>query len=303
VDQTILIRGRSVTNPILLFLHGGPGTDEMPSVRHFNSELENYFLMVIWDQRGTGKSFNPFIPKETMNPEQFISDGHELIELVCRRFRQDRIFLAGHSWGSYIGVKIASRYPELIKAYIGIGQCVYFIENEKLSYSFTLGMAERENNLKALKELRSLSDYPSPGKRLMHDMGIQRKWLVYFGGAVYGRRDYSLLFGNLFGPEFNVFDLFGFGSGAVFSLLTLVPQMLESDDLRKTVPELKMPVYFMQGRHDYNVCSELTEKYFKALKAPKKELFWFENSAHMPDFEEAQKFNDLLVGRVLAENR
>ncbi len=303
MEQTILIRGKNDRNPILLFLNGGPGTDEMPLVRHFNSELENYFIVVNWDQRGTGKSFNPFIPKGSMNLEQFISDGHDLIEILCKRFHQDKIFLAGHSWGSFLGANIAERYPERIKAYIGIGQVVNFIDDEKASYRFTLDMAEKENNSKALKELRSLTNYPSQGDRLFSDIGIERKWLLYYGGAIYGQKDYNLLFKSLFGPEENVFDLFGFTAGAIFSLIKILPQELTMDDLTVAAKEFKIPVYFMEGRHDYNDPFELAEKYFKSLKAPKKEIFWFENSAHMPNFEEAQKFNDLLINKVLAENK
>ncbi len=303
VEQTILIRGKSDKSPILLFLHGGPGTDEMPSIRHFNSELENYFIVVNWDQRGTGKSYSPFIPKDSINPEQFISDGHDLIEMLCKRFQQDKIFLVGHSWGSFLGVNIAKRYPERIKAYIGIGQVVHFTDDEKISYKFTLDMAKKENNSNALKELKSLTNYPAQGDRLFADMGIERKWMVYYGGAIYGQKDYHLLFNSLFGPEENVFDLFGFSVGAIGSLITLLPQLLKTDDLMTSIPELKMSVYFMEGRHDYNEPFELAEKYFKALKAPKKELFWFENSAHMPNFEEAEKFNDLMINKVLAENK
>ena len=187
-----------------------------------------------------------------MNPEQFISDGHDLIEMLCKRFHQDKIFLAGHSWGSFLGVNIAKRYPERIKAYIGIGQVVNFIDNEKVSYRFTLDMAEKENNSKALKELKSLTNYPSQGDRLLADMGVERKWLVYYGGAIYGQKDYNLLFKSLFGPEENVFDLFGFTAGAIGSLIMLLPQELTMDDLMVAAQEFKMPVYFMEGRHDYN---------------------------------------------------
>ena len=122
INQWISIRGRNTANPILLYLHGGPGTPVMPLFRHFQAPLEDHFIVVQWEQRGAGKSFSWKIPKETMTIEQFISDLQVLIELLRKRFNKEKIYLMGHSWGSVFGTYTVQRYPELFYAYIGVGQ-------------------------------------------------------------------------------------------------------------------------------------------------------------------------------------
>lgn len=113
INQWISIRGRNTSNPILLYLHGGPGTPVMPLFRHFQIPLEDHFIVVQWEQRGAGKSFSWKIPKETMIIEQFISDLHELIEILQKRFNKEKIYLMGHSWGSILGTFTVQKYPEL----------------------------------------------------------------------------------------------------------------------------------------------------------------------------------------------
>ena len=72
-------------------------------------------------------------------------------------------------------------------------------------------------------------------------------------------------------------------------------------DFQKQIPELKVPVYICMGRFDYNTPFELAEKYFNQLIAPKKEFIWFENSAHILNFEESEKFNEILINVVIPE--
>jgi pimeloyl-ACP methyl ester carboxylesterase len=131
VDQWLLIRGKSIDNPILLFLHGGPGSAEWPLVRRYNSDLENHFIIAYWEQRGAGKSFRKGIPG--LNVAQFISDTREIIEYLKMKFAKNKVFMIGHSWGSLIGILTAQKLPELFSAYIGIGQFVNEKANEEIS--------------------------------------------------------------------------------------------------------------------------------------------------------------------------
>ena len=124
VEQWILIRGNDTAKPILLFLHGGPGSPMMVMQRPHLGKLEKSFVVVQWDQRGSGKSYSAIIPNADMNIQQFISDTHELTELLCRRFHQKKIYLIGHSWGTALGTMTAQKYPESYYAYIGIAQVV-----------------------------------------------------------------------------------------------------------------------------------------------------------------------------------
>lgn len=154
INQWISIRTKDIQNPILLYLHGGPGTPVMPLFRHFQAPLENYFIVIQWDQRGAGKSFSWHIPKESMTIEQFISDLHELIVLLCKRFNKEKIYLMGHSWGSVLGIKIVQRYPQLFHAYIGVGQASNTIETEKIMYRFVLNKSKELGDKKAVKRLK-----------------------------------------------------------------------------------------------------------------------------------------------------
>jgi pimeloyl-ACP methyl ester carboxylesterase len=147
VEQSLLIRGRNVANPVLLYLHGGPGTSELGMVRAYNiPALERHLTVVVWDQRGAGKSFAALEPVSGMNVEQLISDAHELTVLLCQRFDQKKIYLVGHSWGSALGALTVARYPGLYHAYVGIGQAVNIREGERISYEWTLAQAEKAHD-------------------------------------------------------------------------------------------------------------------------------------------------------------
>ena len=301
IDQWIIIRGHDKNNPILLFLHGGPGSIEGPFAYKFQRELEKHFLMVNWDQRGAGKSFSTKIPKESMNIKQFISDTHELIELLLKRFNKKKVYIVGHSWGSILGTLVVSRYPELIHAYIGIGQVVNILDNEKVSYQFVINEAERRGNKKALKQLKKLEPYPEKDITDTKALRKQRKWLTKFGGVIYGKKNWwPYLKMALGSPEYSLKDIVKFVRGIKLSLETMWEKLFEIDFF-KQVPELKVPIYICMGRHDYNTPFELAEKYFNQLKAPKKDFIWFESSAHMLNTEEPEKFNNLLINIILPE--
>lgn len=299
VKQWILIRSHNEDNPLLLFLHGGPGSAEMGFAHKYERKLEEHFIFVNWDQRGAGKSFNKKIPKESMNIEQFVSDAHELILDLMKRFKKEKIILMGHSWGSILGVLLVQRYPELFSAYVGIGQVTNLTDNEMISYQFTLHEAKKRGNKKAEKELLKLQPpYFSDIKQL----NKQRKWLNKFGGALYNQTSILPLLKTILGaPEYTIRDIIRFVQGTVFTLETLWEEIIKEIDLPKDAKKFSMPVYFILGKHDYNTPFELAEEYFTKLQAPKKELIWFEKSAHSPNFEEPEKFDEVMIEKVLKE--
>jgi len=301
VKQTLLIRGRSMDDPVLLYLHGGPGSTELPLVRHYNSVLEDHYVVVLWDQRGAGKSYSLFLDSKTLTIDRMLQDTHELVELLRKRFNKKKIYLVGHSWGSMLGLATAHKYPELLYAYIGIGQAIDFQEGERLSLQYTLQQARETKNEKAVKELEGLKDYPALNDHWISDVLTERKWLGQFGGVMYGKKGMQDLFLVKRPPEFTLFDFVPFALGSVRSLKSLWPQILQYGDFRKIAPELEVPVYFVTGRHDYNVPFALVEEYFQLVKAPRKRMVWFEQSAHMPNFEEPGKFNEFMINTVLQE--
>jgi len=293
VDQWVMIRGESLTNPPLILLHGGPGMSETAFFRHFNAQLEKDFTVVYWDQRGSGKSFSRTIPRSSMTVEQFIADLDELVDAVCRRLGKKQVTLFGHSWGSALGVLYAARFPEKVAAYVGSGQIGDWAAGESLSYAFVLGELQRLQNRKGVEKLRAIGPPPYPANGLW----TQRIWL----NRVEGHLRPGILWnvGRIFlrGPEFSIFDQANMVRGFRFSIDAMWDEVSRLN-LMQLVPALQMPVFFFLGRHDHWVPPESSVAYFNALKAPSKLLVWFEESGHEPFVDEPNNFNASMVELV-----
>lgn len=293
IDQYILIRGKDINNPILLYLHGGPGYSQISFARKYQEELEDSFIVVNWDQRGSGMSYSFDIPKESMSREQFIEDTNELIDYLCEKYDKEKLFLAGHSWGSELGLYVINQYPEKVAAFISIGQVVNGLESEAVSYDFVLEEAQKENNQKALEDLKKIGR--PPYKNIVSDTMTQRKWLTKYGGVerkVNTLKD--IILSSIFSPEYTGIDGLRFALGSNFTADTMWGQNTDVDFIRD-LPEAKVPIYFCAGRYDYNTPSILIEKYFNHIVAPEKEIIWFEESAHFPHIEEPGKFAELAI--------
>jgi pimeloyl-ACP methyl ester carboxylesterase len=298
-DQWILERSENTDNPILLYLHGGPGTSQLTSNRRDTKDLEKSFIVVNWDQRGAGKSYDAIHDAGKMTIDQFVDDTKELTLYLLKKFGKDRIILAGHSWGSLIGAMTVSRYPNLFYCYIGIGQVARMEENECASYEWTLQQAILKKDTRAIAKLKRIGPPPYQGDWQRKTL-TQRQLLARFGGEIYGSSlgAFGLVIGGLlFSREYTFIDRINFFKGIFGSMKLLWPQLM-TVDLFKTVTEFAIPVYLMEGRHDKESPSEIAERYFQAICAPAKELIWFERSAHLPNSEEKDKFNRIMVERI-----
>ena len=302
IDQWVLIRGWEKSNPVLLFLHGGPGAPLFTYAREIGvtAKLEQNFVMVYWEQRGTGKSFSHSIPLESMTIEQLISDTFELSKILIDRFKVPRIYIVGRSWGSLIGLLTAKRHPELFYAYIGIGQMVYPLENDSISYQYTLKIAERFRNEEALKDLKKIGDPPYGYEELI----IQRKWLTGFYEVMmaekFNKKRINYRKKLLSTPEYSLIDIFKMGMDPLFSIKCLWNNEFYKVNLSNEVPQIGIPVFFLAGRYDYFTPSEIIENYYQKLHASKGKYFiWFEHSGHYPELEEPEKFHDVMVNKIL----
>jgi pimeloyl-ACP methyl ester carboxylesterase len=298
VSQQIFFRGKDSTNPVLLILHGGPGFSEFAYFRSFNRDLENKFVVVNWDQRGTHLSYNDSIDGKSMTFDQIVSDAHLLAGKLKTRFRKNKIFLLAHSAGTITGVKYALRYPEDLYAYIGVGQVVNGLKNEMESLSFTLKMARRNNNKKAIAELGEVQkNYPSLPLKSLEYVYTERKWLEQFGG-VYHTKSFSYLFEHLDKGERELINDSLASKGGQFSMQHLWKELLSVDFLSADTV-FKVPVFLICGKYDHNTPTDLARQYFSKIKAPLKQFFIFENSGHLIPFEEPDKFNKLLTQTIL----
>lgn len=287
VPQTIFIRGRNAANPVLLFIHGGPGLPEMP-FSHVNADLERDFTMVYWDQRGAGKSYAPDLAPSALSLEQISRDAEMLTRELCRRFEQEKIGLVGFSWGSLVAVKTLARVPELYSGYIGISQLVSVPRSELLLHRAGIKQAKARGFPGVAAELRSIGEPAYPTRRIERRVNeITKKIQPPIDNQMTLARYFWL---GLQSPYYSLRDDINVLRGIKFS-----GEALEHDawshDLEKEVTRLDVPIAFFLGRHDTVLSAPLGERYFRTLCAPLgKSLVWFEHSDHILHLEEAEKF-------------
>ena len=154
--QGLIIESLNRGNPLLLFLHGGPGFPVYPLIKGRGINLEQFFDVCYWDQRGTGMSYNNNEVSNPLTVDQLVADTVQVTNYLRDKFAQDKIFLLGHSWGTYLGSLVASKHPELFHAYIGVGQIGSFKESEKEIYEFIRKAAMERNDKRAVKEIEKV---------------------------------------------------------------------------------------------------------------------------------------------------
>lgn len=301
--QWLSIRGSDSTNPLLLFIHGGPGSPTMPAAWTFQRPWEDFFTVVQWDQRGTGKTYaaNDYAGGDAdsaMNLDQFVSDAAQVVDYLLHRFNRRRLFVLGHSWGSTVGLEFARRHPEKLHAYIGCGQMINSTRSEADGWEFALRSARAEKNAKAIDELEALKPYPGPiGSLTVDRISAQRKWLMYYGGLTNGRSDFAYDADTwALSPEYTDRDVELTDRGSLFSLTHLLGAVERAnfDDLT----ELRCPLVLCVGRHDYATSHEVSSDWYDRVRAPHKQLVWFENSAHMMMIEQPGLFLQHLISDV-----
>ena len=301
VDQWLLIRSANPSNPVFLFLHGGPGAAEMPLLRYYNYELEKYFTVVMWDQRGAGKSNKRSIPPESITMNQLLNDTHEIVQYLKLRFKQKKIFLAGHSLGTVLGIQSVKNHPEDFYAYVGIGQVVDMKRNIESSYQLCTELADKKGSQ---KDIRFFSGMQINGKYSggtdLDKAVYMRDWIAKNGRIYYKRNNLNNLVSIvLSAPEYTILDKIKYMNGLNRSRKLLWKPDLFEVNFFEDAPVLDIPVYFVSGKYDYITSHTLTTEYFDFVKAPYKELVQFEYSAHCAIFEESTKFNQLMISKVL----
>ncbi|HWD43846.1 MAG TPA: alpha/beta hydrolase [Actinomycetota bacterium] len=285
--QWVLIRGHDVSNPLFLFLHGGPGESNLWLAHHTMKELERHFVCVNWDQRGAGKSLLPGPDPATMTIDQLYQDALALIKLLLARFGKEKLLLLGHSWGGLLATRLAERHPGLLHGVILMNSTMDNRRGEDLSYRWTLEQARGAHDEKAVRTLERLGGpdtYSNKGKF------VERMMVFRYGGVVHSdpMRMVRLLFEA---PEYSIADCIRFFRMKALSFsIPLMADELLSFNLIKEVPQLAVPVFLFLGRHDHTAPAQLSEEFYASLQAPHKELIWFEESAHTPDLDEPERF-------------
>jgi pimeloyl-ACP methyl ester carboxylesterase len=277
--QYVLIRGKDKQNPILLFLHGGPGMPTMYLAHDFQRDLEQNFVVVQWDRRGAGKSYAAGVAAPNLSVSQEIEDAIELIDQLSARFHQQKIYLVGFSYGTYLGILVAERVPERLHAYVGIGQLACSEEeNRKIQDQWLLKQASEAHDREAMDELA--------GRRSLD----REKWLFKYGAEIHSAHSWwPLLWSGIRSPEYTLGDIANVKRGVQFTATRLRYDVIDGSIL-DNVSALGIPVYFFSGRFDYTDPAICTARLFERIVAPIKRMVWFEHSAHFVFFEEPEQF-------------
>ncbi len=300
MKQTIHIWGTKKENPVVLFLHGGPGVPNRHGMAKNHMDLIDDFTIVAWDQRGTGGSYFGCDPG-TLTLDQLISDCAQLIDYLCETLDQKKIFLLGASWGTELGTFVCQRYPEKVAGYIGYGQVVDGVKNEELSYAFALEKATEANCAEDMEELERIGP-PVEGqyKPVFEGLMTQRRIMKKYGGHSTKKGGYfsTTVMPILTSPELNLRDKIGTAKGYKVCLSQMWPTIVRYDFLKDCGP-FQMPYFIFQGRLDRNTPAALIQEFYDSIEAPEKDLVWFEHSAHGPMGEEPEKFKRLMREKLL----
>ena len=296
IMQKIHVISKNEALPVLLFLHGGPGIVNRHSIVTHDKDLLDTFTIATWDQRGTGGSCSG-VDYNALTIDLLVEDARAVVEYLCEKFRKEKIFVIGGSWGSLLGTRLICKHPEHIAAFVGFGQFVNGEKNELLSYRYTYDAAKAAGDEEACRKLESVGP-PVKGmyKGGYAGMKVQRDLMMKYGGysKSEGKKSYmdAIIKPMILSGEYSLSDFIGVAIGYKKVLTAMWPE-IGAEDLSVYI-EFKVPFLIFDGKLDMNTPSELVEDWFNKIDAPYKELIWFEKSGHNPMGDEPERFKKLL---------
>jgi len=290
--QWVNIYGKNLNNPVLLFLHGGPGSAESPIEYTITRKWSDIYTVVSWDQRNCGKSYSESQNSTPLTPELFIQDGKEMTEFLLKHLNKDKISLLGHSWGTSLGTKLVHDYPKYYETYIGAGQVIDAVANE---------VALKEEGTKWAKddpEGQKLVDKLTPGNFTVDHLETRNELMKrYHYDIASSGTDYSIFFTVFFNPYYSLIDIYNY--------ITKVKVWMDvynkyfTDDFFKPFSLLnntnyEVPYYNIAGDKDYQTNHVQAEEYFKLVKAPRKRFYLMKDMTHALLFGRSDEFSDIV---------
>lgn len=300
VEQGMFIKSKNESNPVLLYLHGG--LPDYFLTKRYPTGLEDDFTVVWWEQRGSGLSYSADTPRETLNLEQMISDTLVVTDYLRDRFKQEKIYLMGHSGGSFIGIHAAARAPERYHAYIGVAQMANQLKSESLAYEYMLEQFKKNGDDDMVRKLEAVP--------VTMEGGAPDAYLALRDGAMHSlgvgtMREMNSVVSGIFLPslasrDYTFMEKMNMWRGKSQSGVASLWSEMTTTDLSEKLPALDVPIYFFEGIYDYTCVYSEAKAYFDILEAPVKGFYTFEQSAHSPIFEEPEKSVRIMREDVLA---
>jgi len=304
-EQALMIRAYSPDLPVLLYLSGGPGQSDLAYSRVLLADLTDDFVVVAWDQRGTGKSYSALHPAETLTLAQAVADTIELTNYLRERFDEEKIYLLGESWGSTLGVLAVQQRPDLYHAWIGSGQMVSQRETDRRLYADVLALAKETGDTDLVEQMRAYgeppyADIPYPNATVMSQ--YERLAPPYTPPQAYIERGMAANLGpyGIMGSEYNLVEKTNVLRGLIDMFTVMYPQ-LQGIDFRQDVARLEVPVYILDGSAELSARRELALEWFEGLEAPSKRIFTFEAGGHSVVFEQFEAFDRIANEMILPE--
>lgn len=297
------IVAKDSSKPVLLFLGGGPGIPEYFLEQEYPTGLDEKFVVCYLEYRGTSLSFDSSLDVSNMTTEQYMDDVVSTTKYLCQRFGKEKIYLMGHSFGTYIGLKTAQEYPKLYHAYIAMSQICNQVESEYLAYDYMKEQYRQAGNSKMLKMFENcpIRDSEEAYERYfssslrdnaMHDLEV---------GTMHDMNSVitGIFFPSLRCTVYTPMERINIWRGKSFLQKTAVASESFHFNAFEEVPSLDIPIYFLAGIYDYTCCYSLQKEYYEQIQAPVKSFYTFENSAHSPLFEERDRAIDILKEDIL----
>jgi len=300
VSQVLYFRGEDTKNPIILFIHGGPGQPLLPFLHKFQYELEKEYTVVQWEQRNSGKTFfmnDPVSVLKTLSFEQSLSDAHEVTQHIKQKLNKNKIIVLGHSWGSVLGTALVQTYPHDYIAYISLGQVVNFRENERIGFDKLLKAAETKGNKKDIAAIKSLTPYPLEpyDKKLKEKLMSVRTYQAKYGLAEGGVK---FLLAVMSSPHYSLKDKGYFGKDILRYQEPIMRFLFKECDVRNFGTSYDIPVFCIMGEQDVITPYTEAKEYFEQITAPKKVFFSFNDAGHFVMMDNKTEFCRVLLKEI-----
>jgi pimeloyl-ACP methyl ester carboxylesterase len=296
IEQWIGIRGEDKENPVLLILHGGPGSSYSIFTPHLRA-WEQHFTLVQWDQRGAGKTFARTGPQGAANlsMERLNLDGIEVAEYLCMHLRKDRIFLLASSFGSIFGMQIARSRPDLFYAYVGTDQNVGMVRGRDQNH---VEVSERLRRLGLSKGVRALERIGAdPAYWTPDDFTAVARWSMKSDPQGFRRTMKLLKDAVWYAPGWTLADIRSFAVGMRVSLERLLPEAARFDAWQQGT-RYEIPIFFFQGENDVLTTPQLARAYFNDVAAPMKRMELISDAGHFAAFLQPAQFLRQLLAQV-----